>query len=240
MKIENLPSDTPDRLRMRDREESDRPREKMLMNGQKSLTSAELLAILIGSGNKDESAVELAQRILRDFDNNLNLLSQASIHQLTHDFRGIGEAKAVTIFAGLELGRRLSHTTGKEVESIKNSEDIYKAIKPHILGNTKEEVWVIYMNAGCKIIKIKKFGEGGLTCCIVDVKLIIREAFNLLASGIILVHNHPSGNLVASHQDKNITSKILQACRVCDITLIDHLIVADNGFYSFFDAGELI
>lgn len=240
MKEENLPIHTPDRLRMRDREENDRPREKMLTQGPKALTNAELLAILIGSGNRNESAVELSQRILKSFDNNLTLLGQASIHQLTNQFSGIGEAKAVSIFAGLELGRRMLHTSENKIETIRESKDIYNAIKPKILGNSKEEVWAIYTNIACKIIRIKKISEGGGTSCIVDLKIIIREAINLLASGVILIHNHPSGNLTASVQDRNITTRLLQACKTCEINLLDHLIVSDNGYYSFFDAGELV
>ena len=211
----------------------------MRNNGKKSLTNAELLAILIGSGNKNESAIELSQRILSQYENKLDLLSKAEVNQLVRQFDGIGEVKAITILAALELSRRLSFESCSQVETIKCSADIYEIIKPDLIGTTQEEAWVIYTNAACKIIQKKKLSQGGLNHCIIDTKIIIRDAINLLASGIVLIHNHPSGNTEPSEQDKKITKRLSEACDFCEITLLDHLIVSDIGYFSFHDTGFL-
>ncbi len=228
-----------DRLRIKDWGKEDRPREKLMSIGRKSLSNAELLAILIGSGNDKESAIELSQRILNRFDNKLDQLMNCNIDYLCHEFRGIGEAKAITIIAALELSRRLSFSND-EVQVISNSNDIYEYIKSDLVGNDKEEAWIIYVNAGNKVLQKKKICDGGLSHCTFDIRLTIREAISLLASGIIMVHNHPSGNPRPSSLDKEITHKMIGSCQLCDIQVLDHLIVGNDGYYSFFDEGILL
>ncbi len=234
-----MDQETPERLRMKDWDESDRPREKLALRGAKSLSNAELIAILIGSGNQKESAVALSQRILSGFGNKLEMLSQASISQLTRKYQGIGEAKAISILAGLELGKRLTFKPNEEVPLIKSSQDIYDAIKPHIVGAKTEEVWAIFTNSAARVIKKKQFSTGGINQCVVDIKLIIKEAMLLSASGIVLVHNHPSGNPQPSLKDRDITQKLAEACKYCDLSLIDHIIATDDCFFSFFEEGLL-
>lgn len=227
----------PKRLRIKEWEENDRPREKMMKFGASTLSNAELLAILIGSGNKGESAVELSQRILSHYDNQLESLSKSSIHQLISGFHGIGEAKAITIIAALELSKRLSFSTNGNLVGIKISNDIYNLMKPDLIGKSSEEAWIIFLNAGNKVISKKKMSSGGLNICIFDIRLIIHEAMKQLASGIIMVHNHPSGNLEPSVQDKEATHKMAESCKICDIKLIDHVIISNSGYFSFYEKG---
>ncbi len=224
---------------IKDLDVEDRPREKLLTKGRKSLSNAELLAILIGSGNRNESAVQLSQRILVAYDNRLEKLAKADVSQLTSRFQGIGEAKAISILAGLELSRRVNYESVEEVVSIRSSLDIYNAIKPQLVGSSQEEVWAIYTNTVCHIIEKKNFCIGGSSGCIIDVKMIVREAINLKASGLVLIHNHPSGTPNPSEQDRVATRKMQETCRMCDLTLIDHLIFCDAKYFSFFDEGLL-
>lgn len=240
MEVEDLDELSGGCLSIKEWEPMDRPREKMLSSGSSSLSNAELLAILIGSGNAKESAVNLAQRILKSYDNRLQRLSKAEVRQLTTNFSGIGNAKAITIKAAMELCRRLSVETPEETISVHCSNDIYKVIKPNLYGAKTEQVWVLYLNPACKIIEKRKVSEGGLTGSVVDVRVIMHGALSLLSTGIVLIHNHPSGALNPSMQDKRVTHKLLEAATVCDVKLMDHLIFTDDGFYSFFDEGELI
>lgn len=230
---------TSENFGIKDLNEEDRPREKMLAKGRKSLSNAELLAILIGSGNRKESAVQLCQRILVAYDNRLEKLAKADVYQLTSRFQGIGEAKAISILAGLELSRRINYESVEEVEAIRSSTDIYNAIKPQLIGSQQEEVWAIFTNMACHIIDKKNFCVGGLSGCIIDVKMIVREAINLKASGIVLIHNHPSGSPDPSEQDRMATRKMYETCRMCDLTLVDHLIFCDTKYFSFFEEGLL-
>ena len=217
---------------------SDRPREKLLLKGKRALSDAELIAILIGSGNRNESAVELAKRILAKSENNLGVLEQMSILEL-EKFKGIGEAKAISILTGLELGRRLSLSDTLKLNKIESSRDVFDLMQP-LLGSLKhEEFWVLFMNNSNKVLHKLLLSKGGLTGTVVDVRLIFKKALECLATGIILCHNHPSGNLVASRADKEITLKIKNGAVSLDIKVLDHLIITEKAYFSFADEGQL-
>lgn len=216
--------------------EQDRPREKMIAQGRQSLSDAELVAILIGSGNRQESAVELSKRILQAVDTDLNELGKMSINDLTN-FKGIGEAKAISIAAALELGRRRQATDYKEKPKILSSEDSYKIIAPLIDDLDIEQFWILLLNRGNYLIGKKRISEGGVSGTVVDSKIVFRTALDGLASQIILVHNHPSGNLKPSNADRSLTEKLAAAGRVMDINVLDHLIVSQKGYTSFADEG---
>lgn len=216
--------------------EDDRPREKFLLKGKSTLSDSELLAILIGSGSRNESAVQLCQRILASTNNNLNQLGKLSIAQLTQ-FKGIGEAKAVTIAAALELGRRRRSEEIVELSKISSSKSVFEIMQPIIGELPHEEFWVLYLNNSNKVIYKSQLSKGGITGTIVDVRLIFKTVFEHNATGIILTHNHPSGKLMASEQDIQVTKKIKLAAQQLDVNLLDHIIIAENGFYSFNDEG---
>ncbi len=217
--------------------ESDRPREKLVLKGKKQLTDAELMAILIGSGSRDESAVDLCKRILAQYDNNLNTLSKLNINNLTK-FKGIGEAKAISIIASLELGRRQRASIEKQTH-INCSQDIFTLIQP-ILGNLNhEEFWVILLNNANKILHYQMISSGGQTATSVDPRMIFKTALEFSAVAIILVHNHPSGKLTPSRADLQITSKLCEAGKVLDIKVLDHIIITEKDYYSFCDHGNL-
>lgn len=226
-----------ERLGIKKWAEEDRPREKMIAHGVGILSDAELLAILIGSGNSDETAVELARRILASAANNLNRLGQFSIHQLISSFKGIGEAKAVSIVAALELGKRRQQSEILVIPQITSSRDAFSAFYPILSDLKHEEVWALLLNRSNKIVKKFQLSKGGLHASVVDVRLLMKEAIESLACGIILGHNHPSGKLEASAEDQNITQKIIKACELLDIKLFDHIIVAGNSYLSFADEG---
>lgn len=226
-----------EKLGIKDWAEEDRPREKMMLRGAGALTDAELIAILIGSGNKDETAVELAQRILKNADNNLNRLGQFSIKELVSSFKGIGEAKAITIVAAMELGKRRQESQVLAVPQISSSKDAFHAFYP-ILGDLKhEEVWVLMLNRSNKIIKKFQLSKGGLHASVIDVRILMKEAVENLACAIILGHNHPSGKLEPSQEDLQATQKVARAGEVLDVKLLDHVIVAGNTYCSFRDLG---
>ncbi|HLV46309.1 MAG TPA: DNA repair protein RadC [Flavobacterium sp.] len=217
--------------------DDDKPREKMMLKGQVSLSDAELLAILIGSGTRDESAVDLCKRILQAVNHNLNELSKLSLSKLKQ-FKGIGDAKAITIMAAMELGRRRKAENTKPVK-IQSSRDVYEYVSPMLEDLPHEEFWIVFLNNSNKIIKSAQLSKGGLTATIVDVRMLFHNALDCLATAIILVHNHPSGSLVPSEEDKRITRKIGDAGKVLDIRLLDHVIVGQNGYLSFADEGIL-
>ncbi|MDR0680997.1 MAG: DNA repair protein RadC [Dysgonamonadaceae bacterium] len=217
----------------------DRPREKLLLKGTNSLSNTELLAIIIGSGNKDESVVQLSQRILQAADNNINQLSKFSVRHLINNFKGIGEAKAVSIVAALELGKRRKAEEILNREKIKSSKDIYEYFHPILCDLHYEEFWILFLNRAHKITGKLKISQGGVSETIVDTKLIYREALIRLSSGIVLCHNHPSGNIFPSQQDDLITRRIREGTKLLDINLIDHLIVCDGNFYSYANEGKL-
>lgn len=220
--------------------EEDRPREKMLAQGRRTLSDAELIAILIGSGSRDESAVELSRRILSDSDNDLNKLATLSIRDLSSGrFKGIGEAKAISIVAALELGRRRKDVTSPELPQIACSKDIYKIMLPLYEDLNHEEFWVILLNTANKVIGKSMLSKGGRAGTVVDVKILFEEVLSYKATSVILTHNHPSGNIRPSDQDLNLTKRIVAAGRLLDIKVLDHLIFANTGYYSFADEGEL-
>ena len=216
----------------------DRPREKLLKSGSFSLSNAELIAILIGSGNKSQSAVDLAKQILRENANNLINLGRLSIADLIK-FNGIGEAKAITIIAALELGKRQRKESAATTLIIKKSKTIFEHIRPIFINLNIEEFWVIFLNRSNKIIDQIKISQGGISGTVVDSRIIIKHALEKYASNIILAHNHPSGNIQPSIQDKNITNKIKEAANLFDIKVLDHIIVGTNEYLSFADQGIL-
>ena len=217
--------------------EEDRPREKLMRLGAEALSDAELLAILVGSGSTKETAVELMKRVLSECDNNLNTLGKMTIGELCK-YNGIGEAKAITIIAACELGKRRQHEKVKERKKISNSQDIYEYMHPMMQDLNTEEAWVLLMNQNFKLIKSARISRGGITETSVDVRIIIKEAVLANATVIALCHNHPSGNIEPSAEDNRITEKVRMACKTMRLHFLDHVIVTDGGYYSFHDNGR--
>lgn len=216
----------------------DRPREKLALHGAEVLSDAELLAILIGSGNTNESAVELMKRVLHDVDNSLSRLSKMSIDELCK-YNGIGPAKAITILAATELGRRRNDKDGDERQTITTSQDIFNVMHNILRDAPTEEGWVVLMNHSHKLIKRVRVSQGGLTEAIVDVRMVLKEALLANATCIALCHNHPSGNLRPSRADDTLTDMLRRACQTMRIKLVDHLVIVDGGYYSYADEGRL-
>ncbi|MFW6327608.1 MAG: RadC family protein [Bacteroidota bacterium] len=216
----------------------DRPREKLIHKGLHSLSDAELLAILIGSGNRNESAVEVSQNILRMGNNNLNELARFSINELQR-IRGIGEAKAISIVAALELGRRRKHTEVIQKSKITLSRDVFDFFHPLIGDLHHEEFWIIMLSRSNRIIQKMKISQGGIAGTVTDVKLIMKSALDKLATSIILCHNHPSGNIQPSEADRQITNKLKKSGDLLDIAVLDHVIIGENSYFSFADEGIL-
>ncbi len=216
----------------------DRPREKLLANGQRSLTDAELIAILIGSGNLQETAVELSRRILTASGNNLNELGRKSIDDLKV-FNGIGEAKAISILAALELGRRRKDAEVFVKNKITGSKDAADFFVPKLADLNHEEFWVLLLDRGNKILGSFMVSQGGISGTVIDVRIILKKALNEQASALILSHNHPSGTLQASDADLKITRKIKNAAELMDISVLDHIIIGHNSYLSFADEGIL-
>ncbi len=223
------------KLNIKDWAEEDRPREKMLLKGVGSLSDAELLGILIGSGNKNETAVELAQRILHSVANNLNTLGKLEIKSLIKNFNGIGEAKAITIVAALELGKRRKLSEVITQPQITSSNDVYEILHPVLADLKHEEVWILLLNRANKVLRKIQVSKGGITGTVVDIRMIMKEAIESLASAMILCHNHPSGNCQPSGDDDNITRRVKEAGQIMDIRLLDHVIVCDHSYYSYLD-----
>ncbi len=218
--------------------EADRPREKLISKGKHSLTDAELIAILIGSGSREESAVGLAQKILARVNHNLNELGKSSLNDLMK-FKGIGEAKAISIAAALELGKRRQLSPIKEKTQITSSQDAYQLLAPLLMDLPYEEFWILLLNRANRVISKEKVSAGGVAGTVVDAKIIFRKAIESLASGIILFHNHPSGNLNPSQADIDITRKLKKAGQTMEIQVLDHIIISENGYFSFADEGKL-
>jgi len=213
--------------------EEDRPREKLFINGAAYLTTAELIAILLGSGNAKESAVDLAKRIFKDCNNDLSILFKTSINDFKK-YKGIGEAKAITISAAFELARRYNASTeGKIPEVVKTSYDAYRIIAPDLVGIAHEEFWVLSLSNANVYIAKHKIGQGGITNTNVDLRILFKKVMNDNASSIIICHNHPSGSELISNSDKNLTIRIKKAAETLDINLFDHIVVAGNKFISF-------
>lgn len=216
--------------------EDDKPREKLMLKGRNALSDAELIAILIGSGNRNESAVDLSKRILASVENNLNALGKLTIQQLMN-FKGIGEAKAISIIAAMELGRRRRAEEAVDLKKITSSKMIFELMQPIIGELPHEEFWVIYLNNSNKVLSKSQQGKGGITGTSVDVRLVFKAALELGATALILCHNHPSGNLTPSDADKQITRKLKMAGDSLDVKVLDHLIVTETKYFSFADEG---
>lgn len=216
----------------------DRPREKLIAKGKNSLSNAELVAILIGSGNRTESAVALSKRILQSVDGNINALAKLSLTKLTA-FKGIGEAKAIAIQTALELGKRRQLEIALQKPKITSSKAVFNIMQPIIGDLPHEEFWVLFLNNSNKVLAKSQVSKGGLTATIVDVRLLFKSALELAAIGVIVCHNHPSGKLQPSNADKQITQKIKNAGETLDIKLLDHLIVTEKDYFSFADESLL-
>lgn len=216
----------------------DRPREKLILQGKSVLTDAELIAILIGSGTKKESAVALSKRILNSVNNNINELAALTFEQLK-EFKGIGEARAVSIITALELGKRRHFEKVQKKPIIKSSKDAFQILQPIIGELQHEEFWVLYLNNSNKVIAKKQLSKGGITATMVDVRLLFKKAVELATVGIIVCHNHPSGKLTPSTSDKILTQKIKEAGQTLDIKLLDHLIIIQKDYFSFADSEML-
>ena len=214
--------------------EDDKPREKLMLKGKQVLSDAELVAILIGSGSRSESAVQLSQRILSSVANNLNALGKLSIKQLTN-FKGIGEAKAISIIAATELGRRRRTEETTEFTKITSSKAVFDIMQPIIGELMHEEFWVLFLNNSNKVIYKSQISKGGITGTVVDVRVVFKMALEQNAVAIILSHNHPSGKLEASDADKSITKQLKRAGEQLSILVLDHIIVTENGYLSFRD-----
>ena len=223
-------------ISIKDWAHDDRPREKLVIKGKGALSDAELVAILIASGNRDESAVELSKRILQSLGNNLNRLAKLSVNDLIK-FKGIGEAKAISIIASLELGRRRRTADVLEKAKIGGSKDAFQILQLKLEDLPHEEFWVMLLNRANKVIDTKLVGRGGVSSTVVDSKVIFSFALESLASGIILGHNHPSGNLKPSNSDIRLTKKIVDAGKIMKVPVLDHIIVGDNDYFSFADEG---
>jgi DNA repair protein RadC len=217
---------------------ADRPREKMLQHGAVALTDAELIAILIGSGTPGQSAVALAQDILIAADHSLHELGRRPLKALQR-FRGIGEAKAITIAAALELGRRRQASDLRQRVKVSSSRDTYEAIAPFVADLAQEELWMLTLNQGNEITGRHRIGIGGMAGVLVDPKVVFRTALEANAMAIVLVHNHPSGRTQPSKADLDITRKLVAAGRSMDLPVLDHLIIGEQGYYSFADEGMM-
>ena len=225
-----------ERLTIANWSEDDQPREKLRDNGPQSLSDAELLAILIGSGTPGVSAVDLMQDILRDCNNNLNTLGKMSIRQLC-DYKGIGEAKAITILAACELGKRRQLETAEERPDVGTATRIYNHMHPVLQDTDVEEFWLLLMNQNHRLIKKMKIARGGISEVSVDVRIIMREAVLANATILAVCHNHPSGSLKPSNMDNDLTYSIKEACRLMRIRFLDHVIITDGAYYSYHEEG---
>lgn len=226
------------RLTIKRLAEEDRPREKLLLKGKSALSEAELIAILIGSGNRDQTAVELSQHILRQCENDLSNLARLSIKDL-QKFKGIGEAKAISIVAALEIGRRRKEAEPVKKVKISSSQDAFQLLHGDFMDLNQEEFWLLLLKRNNEVIKKEMLSRGGVSGTVVDAKIIFKRALEETASGLILAHNHPSGNLKPSQEDINLTKRIKEAGKSLDISVLDHLIIIDQGYFSFADENML-
>ncbi len=223
-------------LNIKDWNPEDRPREKLLLKGTSALSDAELIAILIGSGTANLSAVDVSKKVLLHGKNSLNELAKLSVKELMK-IKGIGEAKAITIVAALELGRRRKETDSEEKPKISSSKDAFELLRGDLMDLPHEEFWVLLLNRAHRVIKKKRVSEGGVSGTVADPKIIYKMALEELASGVIVAHNHPSGNLTASQSDIDLTKKLKEVGKFLEVQLLDHLIIAGSKYYSFADEG---
>jgi DNA repair protein RadC len=233
-----MEKETPQFLNIKEWAAEDRPREKLLLKGKSALSDAELIAILLGTGTTTQSAVDLAKSVLQNAGNNLHDLARLSIKDLIK-VKGIGEAKAITIIAALELGRRRRELEADEKPKIGSSKDAYDVLKSTMLDLPHEEFWVLLLNRANRVVKKNQISQGGVAGTVADPKIIFKMALEELASGIILAHNHPSGNLNASQADIDLTKKLKEAGKLLEIQVLDHLIIAGQKYFSFADEGLL-
>ncbi|UII29774.1 DNA repair protein RadC [Fulvivirga ulvae] len=231
-------NETKEYLNIKSWAEEDRPREKLLLKSKSALSDAELIGILIGSGTASMSAVDVAKSILNHANNDLNNLAKLSVKELMK-FKGIGQAKAVSIVSAMELGRRRKETQSVKKPKITCSEDAYEAIKPELMDMKHEEFWTLLLSRSNTIIKKQLISSGGVAGTVADPKIIFKSALEELACSIILVHNHPSGNLKPSRADISLTNKMKSAGELLEIPVLDHLIFTDNGYFSFADENML-
>ena len=227
-----------DKLTINNWAEEDRPREKLMALGPEALSNAELLAILIGSGSTKESAVDLMKHILNDCQNNLNTLGKMTIRELT-EYTGMGPAKAVTVLAACELGKRRQLEKAEERPQINSAEAIYSVMHPKMQDLDVEEAWILLLNQNFKLIHKERISHGGITGVSVDVRIIIREALLHNATVVAFCHNHPSGSLHPSREDDALTQSIRKACEVMRLHLLDHVIITDGAYYSYHEQGRL-
>lgn len=218
--------------------EEDRPREKLVRKGRAALSDAELIAILIGSGSMEMSAVDLAKIIMASAGNNINELAKLGVKDLSK-YKGIGEAKAITILAALELGRRRNDIIPSRKRKIKGSASVYEEMKQYLMDKPHEEFWILLLNRANDVMRAHQVSVGGVSGTVADIKMIFKLAIDNLASSIILVHNHPSGQLTPSPFDKLLTAQIKEAGQLLDLPVLDHMIFTDTGYYSFMDEGEI-
>jgi DNA repair protein RadC len=231
-------NDKKNHLNIKSWSEADRPREKLLLKGVASLSDAELIAILIGSGSREVSAVDLSRIILKDTGNDLSILGKRTVAELMK-YKGIGEAKAITIISCMELGRRRRLHDPASIKSINSSKDAYNLIGPQLMDLSHEEFWILLLNKGMRLIKKVHIGIGGVGGVVVDKAIIFKHAIEHLASSIILVHNHPSGRLVPSKEDDQITSELVQGARLLGLRISDHIIIGGDNYFSYLDEGKL-
>ena len=228
---------------VKDMSPDDKPREKALANGIETLSSTELLAIIFGSGIRGKSVIDLSREILADVENRLDRLARLSVQALSSRYDGIGPAKAISLAAAIELGRRCQREIGKNDNNnnstISGSQSIYREMRYHIDNLQHEEFWIVFLSRSNKIIGKECISKGGVAMTVVDVRIIMKSALDRLASGIILVHNHPSGNCNPSGQDDSITRRVNEATKFFDIKLLDHLIITSSGYYSYHANGKL-
>ncbi|MFM7021719.1 MAG: DNA repair protein RadC [Flavobacteriales bacterium] len=218
--------------------EQDRPREKLITKGRKSLSDAELVAIVLGSGSTDESALDLARRIMASVHHDLSRLTKISYTDLLK-FKGVGPAKAVNVLSVLELASRMNHASPQEIEKVQCSEDVFNLLRNDFAQLQVEEFWIVLLNSANRVLLKQRIGIGGVSGVVADVKVIMKLALDHMATSIVIAHNHPSQNKKASRQDIDLTNKVKEAARIMDIGLLDHLIFCGDGYYSFADEGML-
>lgn len=226
---------------IKDWNEDERPREKLKLHGEETLTDAELLAIMLGSGTRDKNVVELSREILNSVGGDLNQLARLTLHDLQSQFKGIGEAKAMHLLATLEFGRRRNAAKMGDNDTIRNSRDIVDLMHPEISDKPVEEFWVVLLNRKNRVIGRECVARGGVSAVLVDMRMLLKPAISRLASSIILCHNHPSGTASPSGEDRALTRRVAAAVELLDIKLIDHVIITSDAdqYFSFADRGEI-
>ena len=221
--------------------EDERPREKIKLHGVETLSDAELLAVMLGSGTRDKNVVELSREILASVGGRLDQLARLSLYDLQHQFKGIGEAKAMHLLATLEFGRRRNAASAADADSIRSSLDVARMMQPIIGDLPVEEFWIVLLNRKNKVIGRECVARGGVSAVMVDMRILLKPAITRLASGVVLCHNHPSGSIQPSLEDRKLTKRVASAVELLDIKLVDHVIITSDHsqFYSFADQGEL-